>query len=69
MIKTFSCKCGERRKPVTERNWVVVRRRRKNFTFGATPFGGSDYSTVYCLSCRAMGRTKARYVDELRDAK
>lgn len=29
----------------------------------------SDYSEVHCLSCNAMGRTKAKYVDKLPDAK
>jgi len=27
----------------------------------------SDYSTVRCLSCGAIGRTKAKYVDFLKD--
>ena len=65
MSVSFGCKCGKKEK----RNWVVVHRNH-NHSYFETPQGAahySDYSTVYCKKCTALGRTKARYVDELKD--
>ena len=66
---SFSCHCQERKKPVAERNWEVWRRH-CNHSYFERPKGcwhPSDYSTVYCKTCRALGRTKAKYVDLLPD--
>jgi hypothetical protein len=66
MSVSFGCKCDVK----DRKNWVVFRRHYNNSYF-QYPKGQphySDYSTVYCLKCRALGRTKADYVVELRDA-
>lgn len=69
MSASFSCHCPERKKPVQDRNWVVMARQ-CNYSHFEAPKGqwhSSDWSTVVCLSCRACGQTKAKYVSQLRD--
>ena len=69
MSVSFNCHCPERKKPIGERNWVVVHRY-CNYSFFQRPKGekhDSDYSLVYCKSCTALGRTKAAYVRWLPD--
>jgi hypothetical protein len=68
----FSCHCPERKKPTKERAWVVVTRNRHFSTFSTLRNCGgtyTPYSFVKCLACGAVGRTKAAYVLELKDAK
>ena len=67
MGRSFSCKCKEREKPISERAWQVWER-----NWNTSPFeiaGGvySDYSTIYCKKCGEAGRSKAKYVDSLPD--
>ena len=65
MAVSFGCKCEEKNKE----NWIVIHRRHNHSHF-EYPKGEehySFYSTVLCLKCRALGRTKAKYVDELED--
>jgi len=68
-MKHFNCHCEERKKPVRERRWVVVHRyhNHSHFEYPKGAAHPSDYSTVRCLSCGAIGRTKAKYVDFLKD--
>lgn len=69
MAQSFYCKCPERKKPVDQRNWVV-RVYRWNFSKFVKAGGEySDYSTVQCKSCGAVGRTKAKYVNQLKHEK
>lgn len=68
MSVSFGCKCDERRKPAADRRWVVMQRRCNHSKFNGSRWTSSDYSEIVCLSCFACGRTKAGYVDELRDA-
>jgi len=67
MSVSFGCHCPERKKPVKERNWVVLVRKANYSAFNGYKYTPSDYSEVYCRSCGAIGRTKAKYVDELPD--
>jgi len=67
MAVSFSCKCAERKKPVAKRAWRVMQRKCNHSAFNGYHWTPSDWSHVVCLSCRASGRTKAKYVDELRD--
>jgi hypothetical protein len=67
MSVSFGCHCPERRKPVHERNWVVRVRNGNRSAFNGYRWQSSDYSLVECLSCGAMGRTKAKYVARLED--
>lgn len=68
MADSFDCNCEERRKPVKERAWVVRKRYCHYSAFGGYRRTPSQYSTVSCLKCGAIGRTKAKYVQFLRDA-
>ena len=68
MSVSFGCKCGERKKPVGDRQWYVMQRNCNHSAFNGYHETYSDYSTVYCLACRAMGRTKADYVYSLKDS-
>lgn len=67
MSVSFSCKCPERKKPVAERNWVVLDRNCHHSAFAGYHRTYSEYSEVFCKSCGALGRTKAKYVLELLD--
>lgn len=67
MAVSFSCRCSERHKPIAERQWVVGDRNCHHSAFAGYHRTHSDYSTVFCLVCRACGRTKADYVSQLRD--
>lgn len=67
MSASFRCKCPERKKPVAERNWVVIERNCHYSAFAGYRYTYSEYSFVFCKSCRALGRTKAEYVLELPD--
>lgn len=66
MSVSFGCKCEERKKPVQDRNWGVIQRYCNHSAFNGWHRTPSDYSTVRCFTCRAIGRTKAAYVSELR---
>ena len=69
MSVSFGCHCAERRKPIRARAWVVVDRCCNYSAFNGYHWTASDYSAVYCKACGAFGRTKARYVRELKDGK
>ena len=68
MSKPFNCHCPERKKPIQQRAWVVTQRRCHHSAFSGYHRTPSDYSTVHCLVCGACGRTRASYVECLRDA-
>lgn len=63
-----ACQCEERNKTVAERNWVVVQREWAQSRYRYNIPLPSDTSAVQCLTCQAKWRTKARYIDDLRDA-
>jgi hypothetical protein len=67
MSTSFWCHCGERRRPAADRRWVVLQRRCNHSAFSGYRHTPSDYSEVACLSCFAIGRTKAAFVDALPD--
>lgn len=67
MAVHFGCHCPERQKPARERRWRVTQRYCNHSAFNGYRFTPSDYSTVFCLECHALGRTKAGYVDQLPD--
>jgi uncharacterized protein CbrC (UPF0167 family) len=69
MSVSFSCHCSERKKPVRERAWVVIARRCNHSAFNGYHFTPSEYSEIFCPRCRAMGRTKAKYVSQLQDGR
>ena len=68
MSVSFWCECLERQKPACDRNWVIVNYKCHFSAFSGYHCTASDYSTVKCLACGAVGRTKAKYVDKLRCA-
>jgi hypothetical protein len=61
------CSCPERKKPIEERNWVVVDRYCNYSAFNGYHRTYSDYSGLKCLSCGQPWRTKAAYVTKIRD--
>lgn len=65
----MSCQCPEKSKPAAERNWVVTQRNCNHSAFNGYHYTPSDYSSIRCLSCGAVWRTKAGYVSALRDAR
>jgi hypothetical protein len=65
----WACICEERKKPINERKWVVYQRHCNHSAFNGYHWTPSDYSSIRCLECEHIWRTKARYVDSLRDAK
>jgi hypothetical protein len=67
MAVTFGCRCPERKKPVAERNWRVSQYQCHHSAFSGYHWTPSEYSTVFCLNCNAVGRTKAAYVHQLKE--
>lgn len=65
-----SCKCSEIHEPTCRgdgrpaRLWRVTKRRYNTSSFHGG-YQSSDYSTVTCLRCGAVWRTKAAYVERL----
>lgn len=57
MAKSIGCHCGESIKPIENRAWVALTRR----VHDSPP----DSATVKCLGCGKLGRTNAKYVDQL----
>ena len=50
-------------------SWVVVMRRANRSAFNGYHWTPSDYSALRCLACGRFWRTKAEYVDTVRDAR
>lgn len=69
MSVSFSCHCPERDKPVEKRNWRVTKRNFHNSAFAGYHPTYSDYSSVVCLTCCVVGRTKANYVSQIKTIK
>ena len=67
MSVSFSCHCEERKKAIAERNWLVIDRNCNHSAFNGYRYEWSEYSLVHCRTCGALGRTKAEYVDSLKD--
>jgi hypothetical protein len=67
MSVSFGCKCEDKDK----KNWKVVHRNHNHSAFESPKYAEhySEYSTVKCLKCGLIGRTKAKYVCELDDIK
>lgn len=62
-----SCKCEESKKPVAERAWFVYQRKCNYSAFSGYAYTPSAYSGIKCPKCRAIWRTTAGYVDQLKD--
>lgn len=65
MSNSFSCKCPERKRPVDERDWIVSQYCCNHSAFNGYHRTRSDYSTVACRRCGAVGRTKGEFVVSL----
>jgi hypothetical protein len=61
------CECEERKKPIKERAWFVYKRFCNYSAFNGYRYTPSDYSSVCCPKCHRVWRTKAAYINELRD--
>ena len=62
------CHCEERFTPIADRQWAVIDRYCNYSAFNGYSWAPSDYSSVMCLLCNGIWRTKAKYVELLRDA-
>ena len=58
------CRCS----PPDRSRWVVLQRRGHHSAFNGYRRTPSEYSSVVCLGCGAIWRTKAAYVLGLPDA-
>lgn len=67
MSQGISCKCGEHKKPVVNRNWFVLQRNCNFSAFNGYHYTRSDYSFVQCHSCGMGWRTRADYTAILKD--
>ena len=63
----IACKCEESKKPINERAWSVHQRNCNHSAFNGYRRTYSDYSGVFCDRCGTYWRTKAAYVDKLKD--
>ena len=68
MSTSFGCKCPERKKPVEQRRWAVVQRNCNHSAFNGYQKAWSEYSSVICLECGNLGRTRSEFVRHLKDA-
>lgn len=69
MSQGRACQCGEHRKPIKERRWIVLQRNQRCSAFDGYRPMFSDYSAVQCHVCGNVWRTKADFVLSLRDGK
>jgi hypothetical protein len=67
MASGKACICEKEKKDT--KNWIVIHRKHNHSAFETPKYGchPSDYSTVGCLKCGMLWRTKAKYVDCLSD--
>ena len=61
------CRCPERSKPIKERAWRVHQRYCNHSAFNGYHYTPSEWSSVTCLKCPSLWRTKANYVALLPD--
>lgn len=50
-----------------KQNWVVIKRNCNYSAFNGYHRAYSNYSEIHCKRCRALWRTTANYVEQLRD--
>lgn len=65
MSQGYSCKCPEKNRPLGNRRWGVIQRNCNHSAFNGYRETYSDYSSVVCLGCGMVWRTKARFVGAL----
>lgn len=62
----LSCKCEERRKPIEEREWKVLQLKCHHSAFAGYRRTPSHFSSVTCLICGAVWRTKSDFAYKLK---
>ena len=70
-----ACQCSEKSEPIEMvagsnrpgRLWRVIQRRCNHSAFSGYHYTPSEYSSIRCLRCGAVWRTKAEYVWALAD--
>jgi len=65
----MKCICNEQKKRPVDRNWIVLQRRCNYSAFNGCHWTPSRYSQIECLTCGMIWRTKANYVNLLKDYK
>lgn len=72
MSAGVSCKCianlesNADKAVFRQKQWRVIKRNYNNSAFNGYQRTFSDYSTVTCMACGAVWRTKAAYVEDLK---
>lgn len=61
------CKCSEAKKPIEKRDWIVIQYKSNRSAFNGYRRVNSEYSCINCLKCNFTWRTKAKYVDVLKN--
>jgi len=61
-----ACKCEEKKKDISARNWVVFQLKCNHSAFNGYHRTPSDWSSVGCNNCHATWRTKSAYVYQLK---
>jgi hypothetical protein len=64
-----ACSCDESTRAPQYRRWVVLQRYCNHSAFNGYHWTASAYSSIQCTLCRAIWRTKAKYVSLLKDGK
>lgn len=67
MSGSLMCNCGERLISLEERNWVIQDYKCNYSAFNGYRRTPSDYSCILCKTCGRSWRTKAKYVEKLRE--
>lgn len=60
------CSCAESKKPITDRNWLIVHYKCNYSAFNGGKKTNSDYSLIHCPGCGCFWRTKSKYVLKLK---
>lgn len=67
MSQGEACRCSEKNQLLTKRRWLVYARNGNASAFNGGRWQFSRYSGVRCFVCGAVWRTRADYVDKLKD--
>ena len=69
MAAGVPCSCPDARTKAKRKRWIVLMRNHHRSAFAGYHWTPSDWSSVGCLDCGGIWRTKAKYVDTLPDGK
>lgn len=62
-----ACKCFESKKDINKRAWVVMQYKCNYSAFNGYQYTPSEYSEIQCRVCGSKWRTKANFVEQIKD--